>query len=90
MQVVKTKNNLIYSAHRTAPSHACLGTCQKVWWIEDIGDRIAAAAILGCPQCGGTLSSSIPNGHYSVISADAKGFDKPGQKVANLSLNLGG
>ncbi len=89
MQIVKTKGHLIYSANQGAPSHACLGSCQKVWWPDDVQSNLAILANPACPQCGGTLTSDIPRGHYSVISADAGALKKDGATITNAGLSLG-
>lgn len=89
MQIVKTKGHLIYSANQGAPSHACLGSCQKVWWPDDVPSDLAILATPACPQCGGVLTSDIPPGHYSVISADVGPLKKGGATITNAGLNLG-
>ncbi len=89
MQIVKTKGHLIYSANQGSPSHACLGSRQKVWWPDDVQSNLAILANPACPQCGGTLTSNIPPGHYSVISADAGALKKGGATIKNAGLNLG-
>jgi hypothetical protein len=90
MQIVKTANHLIYSAEKAAPSHACLGVCKKVWWTSDMAGRTEAVAKPSCPQCGGTITTVIPEGHYSLISNDAGAMKKNGATITNAGLNLGG
>lgn len=89
MQIVKTKGHLIYSASQGAPSYACLGTCQKVWWPNDLPSDLAILVNPACPQCGGTLTTDIPSGHYRVISDDAGPIKKGGATITNAGLNLG-
>lgn len=89
MQIVKTKGHLIYCANKGAPSHACLGSCQKVWWPDDVPSDVAVLANPACPQCGGVLTSDIPKEHYSVISDDAGAMKKGGATITNAGLNLG-
>lgn len=89
MQIVKTRKHLIYSANQGSPSHACLGLCQKVWWEDDLPTRVAAQIKLTCPQCGGTLTSKIPEGHYEVVTKGTGELEKSGAKIANIGLNLG-
>lgn len=89
MQLVKTKNHLIYSANEGPPSHACLGVCRKVWWEGDLPDGIAVAAKPACPQCGGALTSDIPKGYYAVVTKNAGVLEKDGAKITNAGLNLG-
>lgn len=89
MQIVKTKGHLIYSANHGAPSHACLGKCQKVWWPDDLPPDLVILVNPACPQCGGALVSDIPNGHYTVISNDAGALKKGGATITNTGLNLG-
>jgi hypothetical protein len=88
MQIVKTKNHLIYSANAGKPSHACLGSCRKVWWPDDLPDASGVLAKLTCPQCGGTLDSDIPEGHYVVVSTEVAPLEKAGMKISNAGLNL--
>ncbi|HHF0406200.1 TPA: hypothetical protein ACPJC0_006299 [Pseudomonas aeruginosa] len=87
MQIVKTKGHLIYSAHAGAPDFACLGQCRKVWWRGDLDAAVVEAPV--CPQCKGTLTSKIPEGHYVVAVADAGPLEVNGSKVTNAGLNLG-
>jgi len=91
MPLVKTRNNLIYVAYKTAPSFGCVGKCQKVWWDEDMENRIEAAAEISCPQCGGKLEKPIPEGHYQVVVDDCEPLKNgQGMVIKNLSLNVGG
>lgn len=89
MQIVKTKGHLIYSANHGAPSHACLGSCRKVWWPDDVPSDVAILSSPACPQCGGPLTMDIPSGHYSVISDNAGTLKRSGATVTNAGLNLG-
>lgn len=89
MQIVKTKGHLIYSANQGSPTHACLGSCQKVWWPDDIPSDIAVLAKPVCPQCAGVLTCDIPPGYYSVVSDDAGVLQKGGAMIKNVGLNLG-
>ncbi len=89
MQIVKTRRHLIYSANQGVPSHACLGSCRKVWWTDDLPSGPAIMANPACPQCGGLLTMDIPPGHYSVISSDAGTMKKNGATITNAGLNLG-
>lgn len=88
MQIVKTRWHLIYSASQGAPSYACLGSCRKVWWPDDVPSGVAILANPACPQCGGKLTSDIPPGHYSVISDDAGVLKKGGATITNAGINL--
>lgn len=89
MQIVKTKNHLIYSANQGSPSHACLGRCRKVWWEDDLPSGLAVVAKPSCPQCGGALTSEIPEGQYIVVSKNVGALEKDGAKITNAGLNLG-
>jgi NAD-dependent SIR2 family protein deacetylase len=89
MQIVKTRNHLIYSEHSVAPSHACLGQCGKVWWPEDVAERIAAAAVPTCPQCGGALTAAIAQKHYAIAVENAGPLKINGAQIKNVGLNIG-
>jgi len=90
MQIVKTAKHLIYSAEKGKPSHACTGSCLKVWWPSDMKGHTEAAAKLTCPQCEGPITTEIPQGHYSVISSDAGVMKKDGATIMNAGLNIDG
>lgn len=89
MQIVRTKNHLIYSANKGKPAYACLGTCRKVWWQDDVPSGLAIVAVPACPQCGGPLTGDIPNGHYTVVIDQAGALNKGGAIVTNAGLKLG-
>jgi NAD-dependent SIR2 family protein deacetylase len=89
MQIVTTKNHLIYSAHEGAPSYACIGECGKVWWQQDVSSDFAVVAVPACPQCGGRLTGDIPAGHYVVVTDQAGALNKGGAIITNAGLKLG-
>ncbi len=89
MQIVKTRNHLIYSAETGAPSHACTGECGKVWWPSDLVGKIEAAAVPSCPQCGGKLVTDIPSGHYTVVTQEAGQMERNGAKITNAGMKIG-
>ncbi len=89
MQLVKTRNHLIYSGHSGNPSHACGGKCKKVWWREDVEESIAAAAVPACPQCGGPLSAATSPEHYTLVTENAEPMEIDGLQIKNAGLNLG-
>lgn len=89
MQIVKTKGHLIYSANQGLPTYACLGSCQKVWWDDDLPKDMAITSKHACPQCGGALTSKIPDGHYVIVTKDVGVLNKGGAAITNAGLNLG-
>ncbi|POR57236.1 hypothetical protein BKM23_24760 [Pseudomonas syringae pv. syringae] len=81
--MAKTREKLIYSACQDAPSHACVGNCQKVWRQGDLPTNLVILANSACPQGGGTLTSNIAPSLYIVISADAGTMNKGGATITN-------